>query len=67
MFLAVGAALHQVYTFDTTVAARRNITLSILGVVIPVSVYHCWADEIYVHEIVFAAMVFLPTLKEMQQ
>ncbi|KAH7130607.1 alkaline ceramidase-like protein [Dendryphion nanum] len=59
MFLAVGAALHQVSTFDTTVATRRIVTLSILGVLIPVSIYHCWADEIYVHEIVFAGMVFL--------
>jgi dihydroceramidase len=59
MFLAVGALLHQLLCFEATPSQRRNYTLAILGVLIPVSWYHCWADEIYVHEIVFAAMVIM--------
>jgi dihydroceramidase len=59
MFLAVGALLHQLQTFNKSPAARRTITLIILGTLIPVSVYHCWADEIYVHQITFASMVLL--------
>lgn len=57
MFLAVGALLHQLLCFEATPAQRRNYTLAILGVLIPVSTYHVVADEIYVHEIVFAIMV----------
>lgn len=59
MFLAVGAILHQLLCFQATPAQQRNYTLAILGTVIPISVYHCWADEIYVHEITFAFMIFL--------
>lgn len=59
MFLAVGALLHQLETFNKSRSTRRNITLVILGILIPVSVYHCWADEIYVHQITFATMVLL--------
>ena len=53
MFLAVGALLHQLLCFEATPAQRRNYTLAILGVLIPVSTYHVVANEIYVHEIVF--------------
>ncbi|CAO2650588.1 Nn.00g018800.m01.CDS01 [Neocucurbitaria sp. VM-36] len=59
MFLAVGAILHQLLCFQATPTQRRNSTLAILGTVIPISVYHVWADEIYVHEITFAVMIFL--------
>jgi dihydroceramidase len=59
MFLAVGALLHQLLCFEATLAQRRKYTVAILGSLIPVSVYHVWADEIYVHEIVFAVMVFM--------
>jgi dihydroceramidase len=59
MFLAVGTLMHQLLTFDATPSRRRNITLLILGTIIPVSVYHVWADEIYVHELAFAIMVFI--------
>ncbi len=59
MFLAVGAVLHQLLCFQATAAERRKYTFSILGSVIPVSIYHVWADEIYVHEITFAVMIFL--------
>lgn len=59
MFLAVGALLHQLETFNKSPATRRNITLIILGVLIPVSWYHCWANEKYLHQITFAGMVFL--------
>ncbi|KAF2832821.1 alkaline phytoceramidase [Ophiobolus disseminans] len=59
MFLAVGSLLHQLLCFEASVAERRKYTAAILGVLIPVSVYHVWADEIYVHEVVFAGMVFL--------
>jgi len=59
MFLAVGALLHQLSIFNQPPARRRNATLLILGTVIPISVYHCWTDEIIVHEIAFAVMVFL--------
>jgi hypothetical protein len=59
MFLAVGALLHQLLCFEATPSQRRNYTLAILGALIPVSWYHCWADEIYVHEIVFAAMIIM--------
>lgn len=63
MFLAVGALLHQLECFEATVSQRRKSTLAILGTLIPVSVYHVWADEIYVHEIVFAVMIFLVSRK----
>jgi dihydroceramidase len=63
MFLAVGALLHQLLCFEATPAQRRNYTLAILGVLIPVSTYHVVADEIYVHEIVFAAMVIMVVRK----
>ncbi|KAF1972905.1 alkaline ceramidase-like protein [Bimuria novae-zelandiae CBS 107.79] len=59
MFLAVGALLHQLQTFNKSPSARRTITFVILGVLIPVSIYHCWADEIYVHQITFATMIIL--------
>ena len=59
MFLAVGSLLHQLLCFEATPAQRRKYTALVLGTLIPVSVYHVWADEIYVHEIVFAGMVFL--------
>ena len=59
MFLAVGAILHQLLCFQATPAQRRQYTFAILGTVIPISVYHVWADEIYVHELTFAVMVFL--------
>ncbi|KAF2622133.1 alkaline phytoceramidase [Macroventuria anomochaeta] len=63
MFLAVGALLHQLLCFESTPAQRRNYTLAILGVLIPVSTYHVVADEIYVHEIVFAIMVIMVVRK----
>jgi dihydroceramidase len=59
MFLAVGALLHQLLCFEATQAQRLKYTAAILGSLIPVSVYHVWANEIYVHEIVFAIMVYL--------
>ncbi|KAF1915028.1 ceramidase [Ampelomyces quisqualis] len=59
MFLAVGSLYQQLLCFGATQAQRIRYTLAILGTLIPVSVYHVWADEIYVHEIVFAIMVFL--------
>jgi dihydroceramidase len=59
MFLAVGAILHQLLCFQASVAERRNYTAYILCSLIPVSVYHVWADEIYVHEIAFAVMIYL--------
>ncbi|KAF2745448.1 alkaline phytoceramidase [Sporormia fimetaria CBS 119925] len=59
MFLAVGTLLHQVSTFDATPSSALTTTLAILGTVIPVSIYHVVADEIYVHELVFGIMVFL--------
>jgi dihydroceramidase len=59
MFLAVGSLYQQLLCFEATQAQRIKYTLAILGTLIPVSVYHVWADEIYAHEIVFAIMVFL--------
>ncbi|KAJ4354375.1 uncharacterized protein N0V89_006111 [Didymosphaeria variabile] len=59
MFLAVGALLHQLQTFNKPTSTRRTRTLLILGILIPVSAYHCWADEIYMHQITFASMVLL--------
>ncbi|EAT85471.2 hypothetical protein SNOG_06820 [Parastagonospora nodorum SN15] len=59
MFLAVGTLLHQLLCVDATPAQRTKYTAYVLGTLIPVSVYHVWADEIYVHEIVFAIYVFL--------
>lgn len=59
MFLAVGGLLHQLLCFEATLSQRRIYTLVILGILIPVSVYHCWADEIILHEIVFGGMVFV--------
>ncbi|KAF2866806.1 alkaline ceramidase family protein [Massariosphaeria phaeospora] len=59
MFLAVGALLHQLTTFNSTPTQRLKTTLLILGTLIPASIYHVWADEIYVHELVFAIMILL--------
>jgi dihydroceramidase len=59
MFLAVGAILHQLLCFQATQSQRRKYTLYILGSLIPVSVYHVWADEIILHEIAFAIMIIL--------
>lgn len=59
MFLAVGAVLHQLLCYDSSPAQRRKYTLYILGSLIPISIYHVWADEIYVHEIAFAVMIYL--------
>lgn len=59
MFLAVGAVMNQVLTFDKTPSQRLHITLTILGTIIPVSIYHCWADEIILHEVAFGLMVFI--------
>lgn len=51
MFLAVGSLLHQLLCHEATVAQRRKYTALILGALVPVSVYHVVADEIYVHEV----------------
>jgi dihydroceramidase len=59
MFLAVGSLLHQLMCYEATPAQRQQYTVAILGSVIPVSIYHVWADEIYVHEVTFAVMIFL--------
>ncbi|KAG9186900.1 dihydroceramidase [Alternaria panax] len=59
MFLAVGAILHQLLCFGATPSERQKYTFYILGSLIPISVYHVWADEIIMHEIAFAVMVFL--------
>ncbi|KAI8936422.1 hypothetical protein NX059_006830 [Plenodomus lindquistii] len=59
MFLAVGAILHQLLCFQASASERRKYTLAILGTVVPISVYHVWADEIIAHEITFAIMIFL--------
>ena len=59
MFLAVGALLHQLLTFNNSPSRRRLITAVVLGILIPVSVYHCWADELVVHQITFAVMILL--------
>lgn len=59
MFLAVGALLQQLLTFEASPVQRRNVTFLILGTLVPVSIYHCWTDEIIVHEIAFGTMVFL--------
>ena len=59
MFLAVGALLNQLQTFNQPLSTRRLRTLTIVGILIPVSVYHCWADELVVHQITFAAMILL--------
>ncbi|KAF2639812.1 alkaline phytoceramidase [Massarina eburnea CBS 473.64] len=59
MFLAVGSLLHQLLTFFATPSQRLTRTVTLLGIVIPVSVYHCWTNEIYAHQVTFAAMVFL--------
>ncbi|KAF2276079.1 alkaline phytoceramidase [Westerdykella ornata] len=59
MFLAVGTLMHQLLTFNAPPAKRCNITLLILGTVIPISIYHVWADEIYAHQLAFVTMVFI--------
>lgn len=59
MFLAVGAVLHQLLCFGASPTQRRKYTLYILGSLIPISIYHVWADEIIVHEIAFAVMIYL--------
>ena len=58
MFLAVGSLLHQLLCFQATPSQRRTYTVAILGIVIPVAIYHVWADEIYAHEVTFAVMFF---------
>ncbi|KAF2198330.1 alkaline ceramidase family protein [Delitschia confertaspora ATCC 74209] len=63
MFLAVGAVLHQVTTFNRPLPYRRRVTALILGTLIPLSIYHCWADEIVLHEIAFAVMIFTTVFK----
>ncbi|KAF2131462.1 alkaline phytoceramidase [Dothidotthia symphoricarpi CBS 119687] len=59
MFLAVGALLHQLLCFEATPAQRRTYTITILFTLIPISIYHCWADEIIMHQVVFGGMVYL--------
>lgn len=59
MFLAVGAILHQLLCFEASPHAQRKYTLAILGTVVPISIYHVWADELIAHQVTFAAMVFL--------
>ncbi|KAF2740032.1 alkaline ceramidase-like protein [Polyplosphaeria fusca] len=59
MLLASGSILQQVLTFNRPPGERIRTTLMILFVNIAVSVYHCWADEIIMHEILFAIMVFM--------
>ncbi|KAF2706868.1 alkaline phytoceramidase [Pleomassaria siparia CBS 279.74] len=59
MFLASGSLLHQLMIFDATPSQRLYRTAMILGAIIPVSVYHVWADEIVMHEILFGILVVL--------
>ncbi|KAF2463199.1 alkaline ceramidase-like protein [Lindgomyces ingoldianus] len=57
MLLAAGSILHQVLTFGAPGPQRLRTTLLLLGILIPISVYHCWADEILVHVLTFGIMV----------
>lgn len=66
MFLCVGALLHQLLCFKATAQQQRNYTLIMLGTIIPVSVYHCVADEIYVHQATFATMIFMSSRRMRQ-
>ncbi|KAF2794410.1 alkaline phytoceramidase [Melanomma pulvis-pyrius CBS 109.77] len=59
MFLASGSLLHQLLTFDATPSRRLYMTSLILGTIVPVSIYHVWADEIVLHEITFGVTVLL--------
>jgi dihydroceramidase len=59
MFLASGSLLHQLMTFDATPRQRLINTALILGAIIPVSIYHVWADEIVAHEVLFGILVLL--------
>jgi dihydroceramidase len=59
MFVAVGALLQQLLTFSAPPSRRLGITLTLLGTLIPISIYHCWTNELILHQITFAAMVFL--------
>lgn len=59
MFLAVGAILHQLLCFEASPREQRTYTLAILGTVVPVSIYHVWADELIAHQVTFAAMIYL--------
>jgi dihydroceramidase len=59
MFLASGSLLHQLMTFDATPRRRLINTALILGAIIPVSIYHVWADEIVAHEVLFGILVLL--------
>ncbi|KAF2120484.1 alkaline ceramidase family protein [Lophiotrema nucula] len=66
MLLAAGSLLQQILTFNKPQDERIRTTIYILGGNIAVSIYHCWADEIIMHEIAFAVMVFLAGRKVRQ-
>ncbi|ORY13772.1 alkaline ceramidase-like protein [Clohesyomyces aquaticus] len=57
MLVAVGSLCHQILTFKKPAAERLRTTILFLGILIPVSVYHCWADEILVHVLTFGILV----------
>ncbi|KAF1994094.1 alkaline ceramidase-like protein [Amniculicola lignicola CBS 123094] len=66
MLLAVGAILQQVYTFNAKSRERLISTFIILASNIAIAVYHCWTDEIVMHEIAFAVQVFIVGRKTRQ-
>ncbi|OCK83281.1 alkaline ceramidase family protein [Lepidopterella palustris CBS 459.81] len=66
MLVATGLVLHRVLTFDGTPAYRRNGAVILLGILIPISVYHCVADETLVHVMTFGVMIVAIGVKTRQ-
>lgn len=58
--------MHQLLMADASPSQRRNITVLVVGTLVLISIYHCWADEIIVHQIAFASMIFI-TGKKIRQ
>jgi dihydroceramidase len=56
MHLAIGALLHQVFTFGEPPAIQRRNTFIILGIIVPFVIYHCLTDEFILHLLLFFGM-----------
>jgi dihydroceramidase len=63
MHIATGLVTHQVFCFGQSKDKQRKVTFVLLGILIPFFIYHCVADEFFMHTVVFGGMVVIVARK----
>lgn len=59
MLFATATVLHRVYTFDKTPKETIIWGGALAAFLVAFSVYHCWADEVVFHGLIFAVMIII--------